>query len=399
MNARRLTKCVVYGMSILAHVAAYLQYQVVRSRISVPVDWDRDFTVCLMLSFILMLALIFRLRRFIFFLLIFFRVVAVACISLPFGSEQSVVWILLAAMLLELNTMYALRQSALLIAGVGTVLFVYQASFGVLPAAWDVTNHPDILAFAAIGLACGFLGRLIHHLLFSHEQNAGYTAKLEATVSQMTEANVGFLEFASSAAHTSMIRERKRITRDLHDVVGHTLTTIISMMNANIRNPVQGDGALRALFVWTRDFAQKGLQETRFILRELRSSTDLKVTGLRAIKNLLDTFEKSTGVRVHVEWGNAPVNFREEVEDVVYHVIQEAMTNSIRHGKATEIDVTFWRDREFLQTVIKDNGKGSTAEGTGIGLLGMAERASAGGGRIHCSTVKGGYEVSLWVKL
>jgi len=399
MNVRRLTIGFVYGTGVLIHVAAYLQYEVIRTRFDVPVDWDRDIVILLVISLGLMLVTGLKLRRYIFFLVVFFRFIVVACVSLPFENEQSVVWVLLAAVLLEFNTLYPPRQSGVLLGGGALILLVYQLAFGVFASAWSLAAHPALLIFVVIGVACGVLGRVLNHLLVTYEQIALYTGKLEATVGQMTEANFGFLEFASSAAHASMIRERKRITRDLHDVVGQTLTTIISMMNANIRNPVQGESALRSLFVWTRDFAQKGLQETRSILHELRSSTDVKVTGLRAIKNLVDTFEKSTGVAVRVDWGNSPVNFRDEVEDVVYHVVQEAMTNSIRHGKATRIEIQFWRDDDHLQVVLRDNGRSGTQEGTGLGLLGMTERARAAEGWVQCGRVKGGYEVTLRVLL
>lgn len=218
---------------------------------------------------------------------------------------------------------------------------------------------------------------------------------LNNAVIQLTSANSGFLRYASAAERESAQQERRRITRDLHDVVGQTMTDITAMMDAVQRQPMGTPDEQRKLHSWVRDQAQLCLHETRKVLYRLRAMPDSPLSGTAAIQNLARTFEFSTGVSVKVEWSNSPADFGDRMNTVLYRVIQEALVNSFRHGRATTVLVEFWLDNSALSLVIEDDGHGGSGIDKGIGQTGMEERLREVGGAVTFHAAKTGYQVRV----
>jgi len=96
---------------------------------------------------------------------------------------------------------------------------------------------------------------------------------------------------------------------------------------------------------------------------------------------------------VRLNLGNTPASLGARVDDVVYRMIQECLTNALRHGNATEITVSFWIVGGVLRLSIADNGVGSKEIVPGIGLSGMAERLSHVGGTMKAENTPFGFLV------
>ncbi len=123
-----------------------------------------------------------------------------------------------------------------------------------------------------------------------------------------------------------------------------------------------------------REQAQSCLEETRAALYELRSIPQEDVGGIKSIKRLIDTYSGLTAVKVVVEWGNLPWELDEAIGQAVYRIIQESLSNSIRHGMATLVEIHFLVDQGMLSLMIRDNGRGGDVGKKGIGHTGMEER-------------------------
>ncbi|MBN2625637.1 MAG: sensor histidine kinase, partial [Spirochaetales bacterium] len=141
------------------------------------------------------------------------------------------------------------------------------------------------------------------------------------------------------------------------------------------------------------------LEETRASMRELRGQVQPDYRGLTAINRLVKAFESSTGIEVTMEFGEAPSQFPPEIDKIVYRTIQEAMTNSFRHGMASRIDIMFWLGEGTLQVLIRDNGKGSPSVKEGLGLAGMRERVRSIGGTVEYGNGTGGFQVRAFIPL
>ena len=216
--------------------------------------------------------------------------------------------------------------------------------------------------------------------------------QLDSAVEQLTSANLGFQEYASATEEMSRLSERERITREIHDVVGYTLTNITMMMEDAIDWCRQGiPGEILPLIVNTRDQARNGHEEIRQALYRLRSIAVSGAKGVNAIHRLVKTFEKATGVQIGIEYTNLAPGLSEEMEHCLYRLIQEGMTNAFQHGQATFIRIVLGHDGEAVVLSVSDNGVGSGEIFEGMGITGMRERVRRLGGEIRFESTREGF--------
>ena len=218
--------------------------------------------------------------------------------------------------------------------------------------------------------------------------------QLNTTVNQLLTANVGFQRYASSIQSTSILQERNRLSRDIHDTIGYTLMNLIMMLEAAQDLIGRDPEELRRLLLRIVEQCKDGFKETRRALHALRQESVEVVRGLRAIRKLVEGFQLATAIMVEVEYGNMPWTMSEEVEVALYRLLQEGMTNAFRHGKATRINIGFWRDTSELIVTVRDNGSGSPEIVQGIGIAGMRERIEEMGGVVIAHNVVDGFEIS-----
>ncbi len=241
------------------------------------------------------------------------------------------------------------------------------------------------LAGSVLGALLARLSRVQHDLRDENEH-------LKATVAYMASSSSRYLSFASHSERAAREKERLLITRELHDVIGYSLTNTIALMDNAMVNPPKDGSASKELFGLVRTTAAKGLSEVRSIVYRLRSLGD-RAEGLASIVNLVRTFQDSTGVKVNVNYRNCPNDLGTRLNAIVVRVIQESLVNSFRHGKATLIDIYFWLEDHRLQLVIRDNGKVQEVGAKGVGQMGMEERVKRIGGSIRFESMRDGYGV------
>jgi signal transduction histidine kinase len=246
------------------------------------------------------------------------------------------------------------------------------------------------------GLALvGFMGILAAAWLlghFAHNYRA-YAARLEERTAELERAR-------EELARRAVTEERLRLARELHDVVAHAMSVIAvqSGVGAHVADSRPGEvgKALAAIEVTSR----AALTELRRLLGVLRQDGDPQaslapVPGLANLDVLLaEVAEAGLAVRLRVE--GAPAPLPAGVDLSAYRIVQEALTNVIKHAGPAHAQVTIrYRDQEVAVEVI-DDGRGVAAvagdggKGTGHGLIGMAERVAAFGGDLEVGPRPGG---------
>jgi signal transduction histidine kinase len=217
--------------------------------------------------------------------------------------------------------------------------------------------------------------------------------KLKAMVVDLARTNLQYLDYATEAAKSGIEEERLRITRDIHDIVGYTLTNNIAMMEAATdmmrRNPL----GIPALLKAARENAQEGLQQIRAALYRLREQREPAPKGIRALVLLCGFFQKATHIEVDFSAGNARGEYSAAVDSAVYHLIQEALLNAFRHGKAPLVRVSLWESESELLVAVGDDGVGASTFKEGIGLRGMRERLEALSGELRITARPGSFTV------
>jgi signal transduction histidine kinase len=322
--------------------------------------------------FILMLCNRSDLQRFILFFLFFslFTVFILPLRSHFLITALVVAWISLTASmlfrLLLLNTI-----SIFLISG-----FVLNSSITI--SAW---KH-QLLSYDTVSIASLFLlqiltmqiGWTLRKEKHSQETLNDEIRSLSLSVEQLYKANLGFQQYAANARNESILEERKRISREIHDSVGHQLVNVIMMLQ-EANDYIPEESRLHNLLQETRSEAQGALISTRKAMRIVREVIAPKSSLSSCLHNLSTMFHKATGIEAMLDIGNlGKYKIEPGQHEAIYSIVQEAFTNSIRHGRASRVDVYFWVISETLNIYISDNGRGTSFFKKGIGLQGMEER-------------------------
>lgn len=166
--------------------------------------------------------------------------------------------------------------------------------------------------------------------------------------------------------------ERQRISRELHDEIGQSLTVaLLSLRRVADRAPE----SLREETELAQQAVRKSLDDVRQVARRLRPGV-LVDLGLRsALKELIDEFPRTSGVDIIRSMPKELPPLDRETELVVYRVAQEALVNVARHANATSVHVTVAVDGRRLTLLVSDNGHGGSYP-EGVGIRGMRERAA-----------------------
>ena len=255
------------------------------------------------------------------------------------------------------------------------------------PDTWDLLFLAGTLGLEAL---VAFRLRRLHARA---ADQAGSLSRQSTSIDNLLNANLDFQTYAAEIGEKSTIEERKRLTREVHDIVGYTLINIRMMMEAAIELSPAENERLRDLLNRARDQVMSGLLETRRALRNFRAIDSAVAEGANRIQRFVKSFSQATGIAVEVSYGNIPRSFGSEIDGAVVRIIQESMTNAFRHGKATEIQIGLWVDEGRLLVKIADNGIGAEEIKPGIGLSGMGERVDSLHGSLsarsgeHCFTV------------
>lgn len=174
--------------------------------------------------------------------------------------------------------------------------------------------------------------------------------------------------------------ERERIGRDLHDLLGHTLSLITLKLELS-----------RKLFDRDSEAARRELEEAERVARHALAEVRSAVTGIRAtdLAAELASAQLLLGSSdITLEYGVLPPSLPVDVERSLALVLREAVTNVARHARASQARVSIVVVNQVLRMTVEDNGRGGI-DGHGNGLCGMGERVKALGGTLDIASPRG----------
>ncbi|MDH6123481.1 sensor histidine kinase [Kitasatospora sp. GP82] len=206
-------------------------------------------------------------------------------------------------------------------------------------------------------------------------------------------------ELRTRAAEQAVTAERLRIARELHDMVAHSIGVVAIQAGAAKRViDTQPEGARRALGV-IEDTSRETLAGLRRMLGALHDAesadAEKPLAGLEDVDKLVANV-RNAGVRVDVEWRGERRPLPPEVDLSAFRIIQESVTNVVKHSKTEQCRVSVVFDPADLSVVIVDSGPGSgRGEGTGYGIAGMRDRVKLLNGDFTAGPrPEGGYRVT-----
>jgi len=178
--------------------------------------------------------------------------------------------------------------------------------------------------------------------------------------------------------------ERRRLARELHDETGQALTSILLGLKALEER--SKDPASRAATEELRELVVSTLRDVRRLAVELRPSALDDFGLVAALERLAESFAEQTGISVDFQTALAGERLPEEVETALYRIVQESLTNVVKHAQARRVSILLARKDGAVKAVVEDDGQGfDPAEQTddGYGLMGMRERLALLGGRLE----------------
>jgi signal transduction histidine kinase len=232
-------------------------------------------------------------------------------------------------------------------------------------------------------------------LLFGICWLAGFALRERAEQAEAAEVRAAQAERErDAAARIAVAEERARIARELHDIVAHAVSVMVLQVGA-VRHQLpdqlaEDRDALRGV----EQAGRTALTEMRRLLAAMRRDGEeaelMPQPGLDGLDSLLHEVGRAgLPVRLHVD--GDPFPLPRAIDLSAYRIVQEGLTNSLKHARATNADVTVRYRPDELVLEVRDNGAGSsTSDGLGHGLVGVRERVKIYGGEMTAGTATGG---------
>ena len=208
------------------------------------------------------------------------------------------------------------------------------------------------------------------------ERVLGLNERLHAANQELKEVNRKLEEYARESEKAAETRERNRLAREIHDTLGHSLTGIITGIDACVMLVDIAPEATREQLKAIANVARQGVKDVRRSVKALRPDALETLDLKHALIQMMEETKRSTGVDVQYEIRTGLKHLDRDEEDVVYRIVQESITNAIRHGKADRVQVRIDRSFNMLKIHLKDNGVGCSNIQKGFGLHHMEERLS-----------------------
>lgn len=313
----------------------------------------------------------------------------------PFGAPASV-WLGAAALSFVEGRLVA-SETSIFLAGMaagfllGNLRSARQARIGLailvgssVTIVWnDPNNEPGNFIFIPV--------------LFASFWLAGFAVREWSTQAEMAEERADHAERErESAARLAVAEERARIARELHDIVAHAVSVMVLQVGA-VRHKlppelVEDADALRGV----ERTGRSALAEMRLLLGAMRREDEsLELgpqPGLGSLEALVEEVERA-GLPVQLRVEGPPVALSPAIDLSAYRIVQEGLTNALKHSRASQAGVVVAYAPSELRIEVRDDGQGgSTSDGDGHGLVGVRERVKIYGGEMTAGAIpEGGF--------
>jgi signal transduction histidine kinase len=234
---------------------------------------------------------------------------------------------------------------------------------------------------------------------------AGFALRERSEQAEAAEVRAAVAERErDAAARIAVAEERARIARELHDIVAHAMSVMVLQVGA-VRHKLPDSLAEdRDALTGVERAGRTALAEMRRLLGAMRRDGDeaelVPQPGLDGLDSLREEIGRA-GLPVELHVDGEPFPLPPGIDLSVYRIVQEGLTNALKHARATKADVTVRYRPGEVQLEVRDNGVGSsTTDGLGHGLVGIRERVKIYGGEMTAGAINaGGFVLSTRLPL
>ncbi|MNW43595.1 Sensor histidine kinase LiaS [compost metagenome] len=267
-----------------------------------------------------------------------------------------------------------------------TILVVYWGT--LLTVEYHFLGRIDVVSIivnTAFVLFLTFIGSLISYYKQSREEAAELYEQLR--------------EYAKELENLAAAKERGRIAREIHDSIGHMLTSLLVQLQVTRKlHPIDQDKSFESI-VKSEELARVALQEVRLSVRAMRDE-NWKAAFLESLRTLINDFSIITGINITFHSEGDMTGLQQQIQLSIYRIVQEFLTNAHKHGKATLTIIKLQCNPNVIELVLRDNGNGTEEVKEGYGIHSMIDRVEEHGGTLKISSRVGhGFEVAISIPL
>lgn len=214
-----------------------------------------------------------------------------------------------------------------------------------------------------------------------------------ARLMELTKNHAKELEGLALKIINAQEEERKSIAGKLHDVIAQDLTALQFDLKMSQQSLPQGYAQIGERLKQSEELVRQSLDNLRNLTSDLRPPV-LDDFGLScAIRWYVDDFRRRTNLKIDLKIPESVCKFTPEFETTIYRIIQEGLTNVVKHSKASKVSISLQKKRDFARIIMKDNGTGfdvkSSYSSGGFGLFRLKENAELLGGKFKINSKKG----------
>ncbi|MDQ0873085.1 signal transduction histidine kinase [Paenibacillus sp. V4I3] len=238
----------------------------------------------------------------------------------------------------------------------------------------------NAVLFFAIGLS-------LQRVVTSNEKTEKLLAENQRQYHLIHEQNNALEQYANQIEQLTLLEERNRMARELHDTVGHTFTSVIMGMDAvSYLIETAPDKAKEKLDV-LRSVTRNGLEEVRRSIHQMVPEGDMLLS--QQLTRLANEFALHTGTQIRFTTVGEEFEIPKQTKLSLIRCLQESLTNAKRHGRASTVEVTLTYSDGLVDIRIEDDGIGTEQLKVGFGINAMQERIFALQGTLQVSSTLG----------
>ena len=306
-------------------------------------------------------------KKYSMLLLFFNTILSLAVIRLDKGMAGAVfLYILISEIILHYRYLYSFLFSA-----ASLICYLLLLRFSMLP------SEPLAYFFEAVSssiqfiIVCAFL-YLLRYILMQNDRVQDALTKLTGKTLEQEVISLELKEAYRELEETTVLRERNKLAREIHDTLGHTLISVLVELEAGkVLLEKDKEVGLTKLELATEQL-RKGMEDLRSSVYLLSRGDEL-VDFKTAIKEFVEETIKHTGVIIEYQMNDVD-EIDTSIRKTLFRAVQEGITNGIKHGKSTVFVLKIAKKNGMIEFLLQDNGVGCPAIVMGFGLKSMQER-------------------------
>ena len=269
-----------------------------------------------------------------------------------------------------------------IVTGIVFILFLgdqYKYTLRALPADPELQIHFGMHIVAetlVFGLGIFFVLQLTNKILSERQMRQ-----------KLACANEQLREYSQKIEELAIAQERNRIARDIHDSLGHALTSLNIQMQTAVKLWEKQPTQAHSFLTQAQSLGKTAMQEVRKSISTLREDTGEEKPLEARIETLVDDYRKGTGLSICTNITRCG-SVSKLIAKTIYRIVQESLTNIFKYAEATEVRIELKTTPKELNLVIEDNGRGFNPKQkrSGYGLKGMQERVATVNGSFRLIT-------------